>query len=130
MTIKNVLTYASLCIYNMPMSEIINETQCLQKIDALFDIILFKVLSEPIRVEILKHLAIVIESDVNGITEHFDKDQSVISRHLKMMQEAGILSARKVSRHTIYSINGKELLSKFEAITALVRELVENDLCE
>lgn len=112
------------------MSEILNEEQCLQKIDELFDIVLFKVLSEPIRVDILKLLAIKISSDVNGITEHFNKDQSVISRHLKLMHESGILNAEKVSRHTIYSINGRELLDKFESITSLVRELVDTGNCD
>lgn len=112
------------------MSEMFNKTQCLQKIDELFDIVLFKVLSEPIRVDILKLLAEIGESDVNGITEHFNKDQSVISRHLKMMQESGVLNVHKISRHSYYRINGQDLLSKFEAITALVRELVESDPCE
>ncbi len=86
---------------------------------------LFKILSEPIRLEILKYLAIVCESDVSGIAERFPQDQSVISRHLKLMHEEGILRCSRESRHVYYSVNGEDLLDKFEKITKQLRVLLE-----
>ena len=52
----------------------------------------FKTLSEPVRVQILKYLMLNGRADIQTIAENMPQDRSVISRHLNLMQEAGILT--------------------------------------
>ena len=66
----------------------------------------FKTLSEPVRVQILKFLMLNGRADIGSIAENMPQDRSVISRHLNLMQESGILISEKESRHVFYSVNG------------------------
>lgn len=86
---------------------------------------LFKAFSEPIRVKLLKHLALNGPADVGSIADFFPQDRSVISRHLKLMQQADILCSHKEARRVVYAINGADLLAKLEKIVALVRSIVD-----
>ena len=89
----------------------------------------FKSLSEPVRLEILKLLMLTDESDVNGLAEKLPQDRSVISRHLNNMNEAGILKSRKEGRHLYYSINGKEIIQKFDLILKTIKKCVSLKCC-
>ncbi len=61
----------------------------------IFDSKLFKTLSEPVRMEILKFLMLNGRSDIGTIAENMPQDRSVISRHLNLMREAEILKRKK-----------------------------------
>lgn len=61
-------------------------------------------------------------SDVGTIAEHMPQDRSVISRHLNLMHEAGILNTEKQTRYVYYEINGKALIDKLETITGMIRK--------
>lgn len=84
----------------------------------------FRALSEPVRVQLLCHLAVNGPSDIGQIAEAFPQDRSVISRHLQQLARAGIVEARKESRRRVYSIQGSVLLERMEQVTELVRALV------
>ena len=86
-------------------------------LDRIIDNDLFKILSEPSRVKILRFLAITGPSDVGTVSRAFTQDRSVISRHLKIMADAGILSAEKKSRNTVYTFDGYAFLHRLEDIT-------------
>ena len=88
----------------------------------LIDSRFFKALSEPVRVQLLKHLIVGGKSDIASIAEAFPQDRSVISRHLQAMQSAGILRTEKISRHVFYEIDGPHVLEKFEGIAAKIRQ--------
>jgi DNA-binding transcriptional ArsR family regulator len=96
-----------------------------QNIDDLLNGDFFKILSEPTRLSIIKYLIIKGSSDVGTIAENFSQDRSVISRHLKMMQQSGILIVEKSSRNKVYTFDGFNFLEKMEASTAKIRELLE-----
>lgn len=96
-----------------------------EQLDVLFTQEIFKILSEPIRVELLKHLAIHGPSDISTIAGHFNQDRSVISRHLKMMNKAGILILTKSSRCSIYQVDGIEFLLKMESVVEDIKELLK-----
>jgi len=49
------------------------------------------------------------QSNVKGVSTCCDLDLSVVSRHLSILKEAGVLSARKEGKEVFYSINTKEL---------------------
>jgi Predicted transcriptional regulators len=86
---------------------------------------IFKILTEPIRIELIKYLAINGPSDISTIAGNFKQDRSVISKHLKMMNKAGILILTKSSRHSIYEVDGMELLLKMESIVEDMKILLK-----
>ncbi len=98
----------------------------IEKIDSLIEEDIFKVLSEPVRLNIIKYLVINGESDISTISKSFTQDRSVISRHLMVMEKAGILNKSKESRYVVYSFNGKEFLQKLESLVDAVRYLVNS----
>ncbi len=99
----------------------ISRGQIAEELVDLLDSRFFKSLSEPGRVQILKFLLINGRSDIAAIADSMPQDRSVISRHLNLMQEAGILTGEKVSRHMYYSIDASEFLDKVEGIAGKVR---------
>jgi len=96
-----------------------------QQLDNLFQQDIFKILKEPIRIELIKHLAVHGPSDISTIASHFKQDRSVISRHLKMMKKAGILIMTKSSRRSIYQVDGMEFLSKMESVVEDIKKILK-----
>jgi len=81
----------------------------------------FKALSEPARVQILKYLILNGRSDIADIAANLPQDRSVVSRHLQLMHEVGILDCEKVTRHRYYEINGSLFLNKLETIIEKIK---------
>ncbi len=93
----------------------------------------FKTLSEPGRVQILKYLMLNGRADIQTIAENMPQDRSVVSRHLNLMQEAGILICQKENRHMFYDVNGQPFLEKFVDITEKIKTCMEEccpDCCK
>ncbi|MBT3981721.1 MAG: helix-turn-helix transcriptional regulator [Bacteriovoracaceae bacterium] len=97
-----------------------------ENLDAKF----FKTLSEPVRVEILKTLLELGESDVNTLSERMPQDRSVISRHLSKMEDASILTMKKCGRNVLYNINGSEFLGRFENILTSIKKCLSFGCCK
>ncbi len=85
----------------------------------------FKSLGEPVRVEIIRFLLLNGRADIATISENMPQDRSVISRHLNLMQEVGILTCVKESRHMFYSINAQGFLERFSGMARLVEECLK-----
>lgn len=96
----------------------------LQQVNILFDHVIFKVLSQPIRIEILKILAVNGPSDIQTISANFCKHRSVISKHLKMMHEAGIVIKTQESRSTIYQVDGMGFLHQMEEVVGNLKSIL------
>lgn len=90
----------------------------------IIDTKLFTALCEPIRVQILARLIQLGRSDIGEICTGFKQDRSVISRHLVVLKDAGILVSAKEGRHTFYEVDGPGVLKRLEDIVDQVR-LVE-----
>lgn len=90
----------------------------------ILDSKLFKTLSEPVRVQILKFLLLNGRSDIGTIAEQMPQDRSVISRHLNLMYEAGILASEKEGRYIYYDVNPGEFLEKVEGIAGTLRTCI------
>jgi len=86
----------------------------------ILDSKLFRVLSEPVRVEILRCLMVNGRMDVGAVGERMPQDRSVISRHLGLMQEVGLLNCEKQGRYTYYELNGPFIL---ERLASMLREI-------
>jgi DNA-binding transcriptional ArsR family regulator len=94
-------------------------------LDELLDSKLFKALCEPIRVEILKTLATKGRCDVSTIAKHFPQDSSVVSRHLAILHDAGVVRREKVGRHVFFEMDGPSMVERMEKILDQFRTVVE-----
>jgi DNA-binding transcriptional ArsR family regulator len=100
-------------------------TKMLAGIDSDF----IKALAEPVRIEILKLLILSGSCDVKTLADKLPQDRSVISRHLAMMEKAGLLKAKKEGRHVIYSLDGDSTLQKTEQLVETMRHCIAIGCC-
>lgn len=130
------MTCARICTYIEVMDTKPTRTResYAEELVANFDSKFFKVLSEPVRVQILKFLILDGCSDIAAIARALPQDRSVISRHLKFMEEAEILKSEKVSRHVYYMVNvvafRNKLSSIVDQITTCMNECCQDDRCK
>ena len=127
-----------MCIYvhyctNMETILTQRQLKIAEELVEVLDSKFFKTLSEPVRVQILKFLMLNGRSDIGSIAENMPQDRSVISRHLTLMHEAGVLIGEKESRHVFYSVNGQHFLEKLVNITEKINECMQEccpDCCK
>ncbi|MFO7607560.1 MAG: metalloregulator ArsR/SmtB family transcription factor [Desulfurivibrionaceae bacterium] len=84
----------------------------------MLDSKMLKALTDPTRTQILRFLLLHGRADISTIAENLPQDRSVISRHLNIMAEAGLLTAEKETRHRFYMLNGTIFLQEFERAAA------------
>ena len=119
------MTCAYVCIYKYDMIALKrNKTKLVEDLAGNLDSKFFKSLSESVRQQLLKYLMLNGRSDIGTIAGHLPQDRSVISRHLQLMQDAGILICEKEGRFVYYSINGPEFLAKLESLVDQVRACI------
>jgi len=88
-----------------------------------------KALVEPARIEILKLIILNGPSDVKTLSDKMPQDRSVISRHLVLMEKAGLLNFEKQGRHMIYSVDTSSTLQKSEQLVESIRECLKYGCC-
>jgi len=98
------------------------DTKAVDELLQAFDTQFFKAFSEPVRLEIVRFLLKNGRSDVAAIAETFPQDRSVISRHLKTLLDAGIVTAEKETRHMMYQLDGKAVLANLELLVARIKD--------
>ncbi|MBU2873719.1 MULTISPECIES: ArsR/SmtB family transcription factor [Marinobacter] len=106
-----------------------NKQQAIEKALSNIDNDFVKALAEPARIQILKLLILNGPSDVKTLTERLPQDRSVISRHLAIMEKAGLLHSIKEGRHMIYSVDGEKSLKKTEQLVEAIRQCLRFDCC-
>jgi DNA-binding transcriptional ArsR family regulator len=89
----------------------------------------FNALSDPIRLEIIEFLRDG-EKCVCEITPHLKLLQPVVSRHLKILKNAGLVKRRKKSTWHMYSITNPEVYNVIdhlnpELLAALKQRIIE-----
>lgn len=75
----------------------------------------FKVLSEPIRLQILHKLQ-EGETSVNELTEAIATSQPNVSKHLKMLQNAGVVKREQKGNSVYYSIADESIFTLCELV--------------
>ena len=90
---------------------------------------IFNALSDPIRLEILEFLRDG-EKCVCKITPHVKQIQPVVSRHLKILKNAGLVKRRKKGTWHLYSITNPEVYDVIdrlnpELLTVLKQRIIE-----
>ena len=72
----------------------------------------FQAMADPIRRDIIRLLANEILS-VNEVADHFEISRPAISKHLKILEECGIVSISQKGRTRYCTIQPKELIPAF-----------------
>jgi DNA-binding transcriptional ArsR family regulator len=93
----------------------------------------FHALSDPIRLEIIAFLRDG-EKCVCEIVPHLNLIQPLVSRHLKILKDVGIVRCRKDGTKRMYSVVTAQIYTVVDALTselvnALTREVFENVTC-
>lgn len=109
------------------MAKTPSREQSIELAISVLDDPIFKALQEPSRVAVLKRVMVLGKADVGEIAEGLPLERSVVSRHLKLLTDAGILCQERAGRHRLYRVQGSVLQSRFEAILVQIRNL--NQLC-
>lgn len=87
------------------------------RVDAMLDTEFFKAMSDPTRLKLLSCLAKCARpSSVTELTECCSVDLSVVSRHLGMLEKAGLLTSTKKGRTVFYEVRYRYLSDKFQAL--------------
>ncbi len=83
-----------------------------------------KALAHPLRLAIADYLR-GGEQCVCGIAEHVGAERSNVSRHLGLMQDAGVLESRKDGVLVFYSLRTPCVLNFFSCVGNVLRERLE-----
>ncbi|MCE9619891.1 MAG: metalloregulator ArsR/SmtB family transcription factor [Planctomycetes bacterium] len=84
---------------------------------------LFKALCDPTRNSLVRCIAKCGRScSVNEVAECCTVDQSVVSRHLKLLARAGVLEAMKNGREVFYRVRYAELCRSLRALANALDE--------
>ncbi len=98
-----------------------------------FKSMVFHALSDPIRLEIISYLRDG-EKCVCEIVPHLNLIQPLVSRHLKILKDTGILRCRKDGTKRMYSIVDAKIYNVLDTLTpdlisTLTKEVFENVTC-
>lgn len=81
----------------------------------------FRVLSEPLRLQILQYLEDG-EKTVNEIVEATGASQPNISKHLRVMHEAGILVRRQEKNSAFYAVADMSIFTMCETVCGTLKK--------
>ncbi len=70
----------------------------------------FKALSHPVRLCIIANLASGGEKCINEMQSCLEVSQPLVSQHIKVLKNCGIISMRKDGNNRYYSISNKKVL--------------------
>ena len=84
----------------------------------------FKVLAEPLRLRILQELE-GGEASVGDITEAVESTQPNVSKHLKILQEAGVVARRQEGNTVYYSIADETVFEICDVVCSSIRERLQ-----
>ncbi len=81
----------------------------------------FKILPEPLHLGILQSLE-TVEMSVGEITGAVESTQPNISRHLRILQDAGLISRRQEGNKVYYGIADETIFALCDAVCANLKE--------
>lgn len=85
----------------------------------------FKILSEPIRLRILQTLQ-DSEKSVTQLTEAVETSQPNVSKHLKILQDAGIVKRQPQGNTVYYSIADESIFTLCETVCSSLETRLKN----
>lgn len=85
---------------------------------------LFRALCEPARIDILRQLTVLGRVDIGTLADRLPQDRSVISRHLGVLRDAGIVLREKRGRSVFFEVDGPAVVAQLEAALSRFRAIV------
>jgi DNA-binding transcriptional ArsR family regulator len=101
-----------------------SRTRAAQELAAILDSQLFRALCEPARVDIVKFLTAHGRADVQTIAAQVPQDRSVVSRHLALLHQAGVVRREKVGRQVFFELEGMSVVTRMEQMLHHFRSVV------
>lgn len=86
----------------------------------------FKLLSEPVRLQIL-HALRAGPMSVNELTNAVKTSQPNVSKHLKMLQSAGVLRREQEGNTVFYAIADESIFTLCETVCDSLEEKIRSD---
>jgi DNA-binding transcriptional ArsR family regulator len=80
----------------------------------------FNAVAEPRRRQILEAMG-ADELSVNEIVERLGWNQPMVSKHLSVLKQVGLVAERRVGRHRLYRLNAEKLKPIFDWVTPFER---------
>ncbi|HJS17257.1 MAG TPA: metalloregulator ArsR/SmtB family transcription factor [Anaerolineales bacterium] len=80
----------------------------------------FNAVAEPRRREVLEAIG-MDELSVNDIVERLGWNQPMVSKHLGVLKQVGLVSERRVGRQRLYRVNAERLKPIFDWVTPFER---------
>lgn len=90
---------------------------------------IFSSLSDPIRLEILDFLRYG-EKCVCEIIPHVNLIQPLVSRHLKILKNCGLVKDRKDGNRRLYSVTDPRIFEVVDAVTPELVDVLSNQIME
>jgi len=90
---------------------------------------IFNALSDPIRLEIIDFIRDE-EKCVCEITPHLNLVQPLVSRHLRILKNAGLIKRRKKSTWHYYSLTDKRIIDIIDKLTPDLAESIKLKIIE
>lgn len=87
----------------------------------LLDSEFLRALAEPARREVLRVLLLDGPSRITDLADQLPQDRSVISRHLRVLEDAGIVTSTWKGRERIYSLDGPAFVNTLEHMVTRAR---------
>lgn len=85
---------------------------------------IFKTLSNPIRLTMLEHIATCENTchkhNISELAKLCEVDFSVVSRHLKALKDANILSSTKHKNDVLYQVSSKKLVNRLNTFIEML----------
>lgn len=81
----------------------------------------FKILSEPLRLQILQYLENG-EASVTNISKAVNSTQPNVSKHLKMLQDEGLVSKRQEGNTVFYKISDESIFALCELVCGSLKQ--------
>ena len=85
----------------------------------------FKVLSEPMRLLILQSLE-TGEKNVTELAEAMNSTQPNVSKHLKLLQDAGLVARRQEGNQVFYSIADESVFALCDTVCTSLKARLES----
>ncbi len=90
---------------------------------------IFNALSDPVRIEIMDFLRDG-EKCVCEIVPHLNLIQPVISRHLRILKDSGLVRCRKEGNKRMYSFTDQKIYQVVDALSPALADTVRREILE
>jgi DNA-binding transcriptional ArsR family regulator len=102
---------------------VVSRDRAAARLVELLDSAFLRALTEPARLEVLRVLLLHGPADIGTIADRLPQDRSVISRHLRTLEDAGVVRGQRDGRHRVYEIDGGAFVEHLERILGETRAM-------